>query len=73
LGHDGETWWVRKCVEYRTSVLRIECGSAIATGWIAAATAEAFLLVTAKHVISHLAQSPSLTLYKDGQAAGRKG
>ena len=49
----AEQYWVKKCLEYRPSILRIHYGESMGTGWIAAGpnSDNAFLVVTAKHVL----------------------
>jgi hypothetical protein len=52
LGHPIDSIWVRSCETYRKSIVRISCGNSSGTGWIAAIGQEAFLMVTALHVIA---------------------
>ena len=57
-----EQYWVAKCLEYRSSILRIKCGESIGTGWIAAHSADgdAFLVATAEHVVQSHSSGPQI-------------
>jgi hypothetical protein len=66
----SEKYWVAKCLEYRSSILRIQCGESMGTGWIAACSPDrdAFLVATANHVTECSLPGPpidKLVLYAD--------
>src|SRR5262249_12257328 len=62
--------WIDACNRYRRSVLGIICGSAIGTGWLAAAGPTGFLLVTASHVVEPaLAERTPVQLHHEDLAA----
>jgi S1-C subfamily serine protease len=53
-GYDrsNEEWWVKTCMIYRASILSVQCGRSLGTGWILGVGEGKFGIVTARHVIT---------------------
>jgi hypothetical protein len=58
------TPWVEKCEEYRKSIVSIECGPSIGTGWIAAAGEAGFLIATARHVVEEAIEKGTKLIFR---------